>query len=74
MSKADKMFKELGYEKYENHYSIDYSIEMIECCITFWKDDKTVQAYENHEDCEAKWLNMQELNALYEKAKELGWI
>ena len=73
MSKADKMFEELGYEidstyEIENHFyyckewkKIDFDLER-----------KDFYKY-NLSNCRCP-INMQELQAINEKCKELGWI
>ena len=66
MSKADKMFEELGYLKNENK---DISI------ITYSGNETLIQIFLNIKSIEiASIINMQELQAINEKVKELGWI
>lgn len=76
MSKADKMFKELGYKKYEE--PLEFFGEMIPY-INF-KDEnhyKTINF-----NLKRKTINMtcvnenyeKVLQAINEKAKELGWL
>lgn len=74
MSKADKMLKELGYEKdeidvddnvicdYENEYGF----------IIFYKD-KSVGTF-CKEDKHIVCIDMEDLKAINEKVKELGWV
>ena len=82
MSKADKMFEELGYEKIVEHkfkepddYDdcvkelILYRDEMKGLEIEFW-NDRTVSKERNYD---LSYLTMQELQAINEKVKELGW-
>ena len=69
MSKADKVFEELGYEKEESSWSIRYIkfvFEDIGHRITFYKEDKTINTYGK--------IDIQELQVINEKCKELGWI
>lgn len=69
MSKADKMFEKLGYEKEETNYSIRYIKFIFKDLghrIVFYKDDKSVNTYGK--------IDMQELQAINEKCKELGWL
>lgn len=75
MSKADEMFEKLGYKKIiENNVRIDYENEgqFFEKEIVFGLIDNIV--------CielgtgESANINMQELQAINEKCKELGWI
>lgn len=72
MSKADKMFEELGYEKNTDFQSIKYK-----------KDDENVYYFDyiRHEfyksgeyDGMCEGTNMPELQAINEKCKELGWL
>ena len=105
MSKADEMFKELGYKKYENHPisepkenqfttqdnpTIEYIAEAeiketyYSMRIIFMLDAKRIQmsgyerginAYRNiYHMGRNPILNMQELQAINEKVKELQWI
>lgn len=71
MSEADKMFNEIGFNKYEFDTYIDYLSR--ESCkgITFRKDTKTV---DSHCGIGSEYITMQELQAIYKKCKELGWI
>lgn len=70
MSKADEMFKELGYKKTERNYRTAgkvYEYENDDCrCIDFMSDLKEVKLWNIT-------INMQELQAINEKVKELGW-
>lgn len=79
MSKADEMFKELGYEKIEYKSSIDNSIiEYVknfdlkaDRIIAFYLD-KTIAVFE--ELANKDFFTMQELQAINLKCKELGWL
>lgn len=67
MSKADEMFDELGYEKkHDNRRHIVYKmgyLSQIEFLIkNRWVDIGDMR------------MSMQELQAINEKCKELGWI
>lgn len=64
MSKADEMFKKLGYEKDEYSDAIIYCRDTVP--ITFWIFKKTI------EKCIP--INIEELQAINEKCKELGWL
>ena len=71
MSKADEMFKRLGYiEKFKNHCEDEmYRKESSHCVgksIKFYNKNKIVEIY----PCK---INMQELQAINEKVKELSW-
>lgn len=73
MSKADKMFEELGYKKsLDNKYEIEYYIHDI--YFMFDKEDKTIQKrVEFDYKCLAKPITMSELKAINKKVEELGW-
>ena len=72
MSKADKMFEELGYEKTEYGKSrICYSKELDfegYCILAIWFDRVTKSIKVNGH------YSMQELQAINEKCKELEWL
>lgn len=82
MSKADEMFEELGYEKKIEHEfkesdDDDDVIELIlyrdevKCLeIEFWSD-KTISKTSGYD---VSYLSMQELKAINEKVKDLGWL
>ena len=72
MSKADEMFKDLGYiEKFKNHCEDEMyrkeSSHQAGKSIKFYNYDKRIEIY----PCK---INMQELQAINEKVKELQWI
>ena len=76
MSKADELFKELGYKiKYSinnneliiiGYYKEDNEISIEQCSILFLKKAKMIIFN--------KIIDMQELKAINEKCKELGWL
>ena len=77
MTKADAMFEELGYKKYDGLQSCRY----VRYCdivngekeyIIFSKNKKTVRFQYLYTHA-SKSINMQELKAINEKVKELGW-
>lgn len=83
MSKADKMFEELGYKKEEDNFGIieyykrveepylgnkNYKCFYAKYTIVF--SSKTFYKYSN---CNNKSFTMEELQAINEKVKELGW-
>ena len=75
MSNADEIFEELGYKKHTNnnqigYYQYDNYNNMI--LILFTVDKKTVAL--RYDECYAPAIDMQELQAINEKVKELGWI
>lgn len=74
MSKADEMFEKLGYEKYESskyygYYLYDKNDNTV--CIFFIKNKKAVAL--RYDGSNAPAMDMQELQAINEKVKELGW-
>ncbi len=70
MSKADEMFDKLGYNKYELDTYIDYLSRETTKGITFRKDMKVI---DSHCGIGSEYITMQELKAINEKVKELGW-
>lgn len=72
MSKADEMFKKLGYEDSTHGNGLA-------CIVIYEKDskgigfytDKTVDCYNYFDGYE--YISMQELQAINKKVKELGW-
>lgn len=72
MNKADKMFEELGYRKViDNEYEIDYRNKR-KSHIYFKKIDKSLDLASH--DIKNKILPLEQLTAIIEKCKELGWI
>lgn len=74
MSKADEMFEKLGYEKIiESNVRIDYEKEgqFFDKEIVFELIDKIICVELG--TGESANINMQELQAINEKVKELGW-
>ena len=69
MSKADEMFEELGYTKDDIGDKIIYQLNDHEICFYI---------YRKMFDCGCgigrEFINMQELQAINEKCKELGWL
>ena len=71
--KADKMLKELGYEKQEESiFGLVYRNKNNYAEITFDLYDETICASIN--DDESVYLSMEELQAINQKCKELGWL
>ena len=74
MSKADEMFEELGYELVHYHYSCDntdtytYIEKGKNNYLRFNTGNKTFYSLND------KTYNIQELQAINEKCKELGWL
>lgn len=78
MKTADEMFEELGYEIVEDlEERIMYSIigEVVQHTITFDYKTKRFVAYAtiNGECPLMRYVNMQEIKAINQKVKELGW-
>ncbi len=69
MSKADEIFEKLKYYKDEGIYEIQYTTRDNQ--ITFDKKNSTIIVYSDDYDDK---INMQELQAINEKCKELGWL
>lgn len=70
MSKADEMFKELGYEKIEE----DEAYKRNEQHIVFYFPEREVVIYKrDKEGLGIDYIDMQELKAINMKCKELGW-
>ena len=70
MSKADEMFEELGYEKFE----VDDVYERNEQHIVFYSPEREVAIFKkDKEGLGIDFIDMQELQAINEKVKELGW-
>ena len=82
MSKADEMFEELGYKKEDYGYKLIYTKTdsgeqenyiitiMIEAELIFTEIDDGCDEIERR----CFGLQIQELQAINEKVKELGWI
>lgn len=70
MTKADKMFDDAGFNKYEFDTYIDYLSRKNCHAITFRKD---IKAIDSHCGIGSEFINMQELQAINKKVKELGW-
>lgn len=69
MSKTDEIFKKLGYKRYNEYVFIKKCDRGI--VIEFDKKDKTFQK-DFYGEIGA--ITMQELQAINEKVKEMGWI
>lgn len=78
MSKADKMFKDLGYiqsmsdenDKYYRNEYVDY--EKGDTLITFDISSKLLVL--SHRNYDIAISDIEELSAIFTKAIELGWI
>lgn len=89
MSKADDMFKKLGYKKsyqksiYNKVWGILYKNEKSMVNISFdmgndgesdYEEAHLVCAYAFDKRTEPAYITMQELQAINQKCKELGWL
>ena len=75
MSKADEMFEELGYKKDEKRKIINiikYINDRENIEITFDTLEKLIAVSDKGDSY--NWFNVDELQAINEKVKELGWI
>ena len=74
MSKADEMFEKLGYKMNEEETIVTYFRRgaFVDGYIKFDLADKVVCAEMGYNH-ESKDIEMQELQAINEKVKELGW-
>ena len=68
MSKADELFDKAGFNKYEYNYKIEYLSRERSHEIIFMKDRKVI---ESRCGIGAEYINMQELQAINLKVKEL---
>lgn len=80
MSKADEMFEKLGFKKVaDNDKEIKYEYinvlmgDRIEHTIQIAKIGKIVFSYRNDENHQVMGFGNEELQAINEKVKELGW-
>lgn len=76
MSEADKLFEELGYEKVQSNKNQRFHIEYIkdnDCreIIQIW-DNRSFNKIEDEENI--GYFTVLELQAIYLKYKELGWL
>lgn len=74
MSKADKMFDDMGYQKSEEYNYIIYNIGNIE--VQFDKNNeivRTAQRIKGKLNLPME-LDYRDIKAIHEKMKELGWI
>ena len=68
MSKADKMFEKLGYEKEERNRADVYIKHCKYITKQFGLNNETKSIM-----IDVHYITMQELQAINEKVKELGW-
>ena len=69
MSKADKMFEELGYKKIVGKTTEVFTLSRESKNIAFSKIINRIRIYGKYD-----FIDMQELQAINEKCKELGWL
>lgn len=72
---ADKLFEELGYEKYisgkyQGYYQYDEQSNTI--CILFILDKKAIAI--RYDGSNTPAITMDELQAINKKCQELGWL
>lgn len=72
MSKADEMFERLGYKKSLNKVGDTFGYKNTDNYLIVFYDTKEILKFDENYDVEG--INMQELQAINEKCKELGWI
>lgn len=71
MSKADEMFEKLGYEKHETTWKEEGKKHFVE----YNSDDTQIQfSLDTKHILITNIINLQELQAINEKVKELGWL
>lgn len=77
MSKADEMFEKLGYEKKEYNKEIIFYFQRNgfkeEYGFEFNNIDREIYPVCYGKNDEAIYITIQELQAINEKVKELGW-
>ena len=69
MLKADEIFEKIGYKKFEGLRTIDFYND--NGLIQLDKKYKCIHINKNEE---TDYINIQELQAINEKCKELGWL
>ena len=74
MSKADEMFEMIGYEKVSDENYIYYNNLEWEYTIVFDLSSKTFKGYIDEDTEVSLSIDMQELQAINQKCKELGWM
>jgi hypothetical protein len=72
---AEKMFIKLGYEPFiKSDNEICYMEKEHRWYISFYLDDKVVQCSENDFYNTSIGISVEEIQAINEQIKELGWI
>ena len=71
---ADEMFEKLGYVKVSDENHIYYNNLEWEYTIVFDLSSKTFKGYIDEDTEMALSVDMQELKAINQKCKELGWM
>ena len=75
MSEADKLFEELGYKAIEMNVIdllFEYTKEDMQERISFYKSKEVAKTFKYANN--SSQITMQELQAIYKKCEELGWI
>ena len=73
MSKADDMFEYLGYYKIEYVPTQYCEYHKDDEIIQFWKN-KVFNKTDEYDENNIGYITMEELEAINEKVKELGWL
>ena len=71
---ADEMFEMIGYEKVSDENYIYYNNLEWEYTIVFDLSSKTFKGYIDEDTEVSLSIDMQELQAINQKCKELGWM
>lgn len=75
ITNAEKMFIKLGYEPFiKSDNEICYMGKEHKWYITFYLDDKVVECSENDFYHTSISISVEEIQAINEQIKELGWI
>lgn len=73
-SKAYRMFEELGYDEKHHYKEVELYRNSDKCnCIQFDTFNKTFCKFNEDDSVDILDFTMQELQAINEKVKELGW-
>lgn len=73
MSEADEVFQNLGYIKAHDENFIYYNNLKNDSVIEFNLVKKVIRAYDWEDETLGYGIELEELQAIVKKAKELGW-